>query len=118
MHNRVKTQQTEAERHAQVQKAKTYSALVSLFFERKRSQNMSPETLVLTAKMLRNNPDFYTLWNFRREILMHMYGESLGLTNDPEPVSKIGEVGNSLRDQELELSADGIRRNPKSCMLI
>jgi hypothetical protein len=68
--------------------------------------------------MLRNNPDFYTLWNYRREILMSMHADTLGLSIDV-PENKIptaaGEAGEAVRNEELQLSEDGIRRNPKSC---
>lgn len=33
---------------------------------------MDDEALQLTQQLLSSNPDFATLWNYRREILMHM----------------------------------------------
>ena len=33
---------------------------------------MDEEALQLTQQLLSSNPDFATLWNYRREILMHM----------------------------------------------
>ena len=88
------------------------------------------ETLELTSKMLRNNPDFYTLWNFRREILYYLYPDlqsssppqlsTLALTTvvptSSSTAAKSDVYDKSvLRDGELALSTEGIKRNPKSC---
>lgn len=62
--------------------------------------------------MLRNNPDFYTLFNFRREILQDMYPQ---LIESGYEKKYRGDNADQIRDEELTLSADGIVRNPKSC---
>ena len=36
---------------------------------------MDQESLSLTEQVLAANPDFSTLWNFRREIFLHMKDE-------------------------------------------
>jgi len=36
---------------------------------RRQSRDLSPETLKLTATLLSINPDYATLWNYRREIV-------------------------------------------------
>ena len=36
---------------------------------------MDKESLSLTEQVLAANPDFSTLWNFRREIFLHMKNE-------------------------------------------
>jgi hypothetical protein len=51
-------------------KTRTYASLVSNVLERRRTQDNSAETLALIEKMLSSSPDFYTLYNFRREICM------------------------------------------------
>ena len=75
--------------------------------------------------MLRLNPDFYSLWNYRKEILISMHGSSLGLS-EIVPEVKIPTEGESascvsaasLAAAELQLSAEGIRKNPKSCKFL
>ena len=82
------------------------------------------ETLELTSKMLRNNPDFYTLWNFRREILHYLYPDlqsssppqlSTSPTSSSIAAKSIVYDKSVIRDGELALSTEGIKRNPKSC---
>jgi geranylgeranyl transferase type-2 subunit alpha len=89
MHGVKKTVKSEAEKTLQAQKAATYLQLVQLVLAKHRARDYSADSLALTAKMIRANPDFYTLWNFRRDILIHLYGDnsanteqSLGLSND------------------------------------
>ena len=37
----------------------------------KKKRDWSEEALDLTSRMLRLNPEFYTIWNYRRNILIH-----------------------------------------------
>jgi geranylgeranyl transferase type-2 subunit alpha len=97
-------------------KSDTYNSLVNIVFDRRKSNDHSIETLSLCGKMLKNNPDFSTLWNFRREILLTMYSNSIHLLKDIDInyVKISDEIGSKIRDEELNLSAEGIKRNPKS----
>lgn len=114
MHNRKKLDRppSEAEVAALQKKTQTYGSLVSIIFARRKQQENSQDTLDLIGKMLRNNPDFYSLWNFRRDIL---FGMNAGLEESNVQNKYSGENANAIRDEEMNLSADGIRRNPKSC---
>jgi hypothetical protein len=117
MHNRKKLDRppTEAEISALQKKTQTYASLVSILFDRRKNGDKSAETLTLVGKMLGNNPDFYTLYNFRREILYNMYPQ---LEECGEGKKYSGGNANEIRDAEMKLSADGIMRNPKSCKRI
>ena len=42
----------------------------SIFYQRKNGE-MDKESLSLSEQVLAANPDFSTLWNFRREIFLH-----------------------------------------------
>ena len=44
--------------------------MVFHFFQRKNGE-MDKESLSLSEQVLAANPDFSTLWNFRREIFLH-----------------------------------------------
>ena len=114
MHNRKKLERppSEAEVAALQKKSQTYASLVNIIFERRRTKDHSVETLTLVGKMLRNNPDFYTLWNFRREVLFTLY-PTLSDTSSNNKFE--AENAQAICEQEMELSADGIRKNPKSC---
>lgn len=114
MHNRKKLDRppSDAEIAAVQKKSQTYASLVQIIFERRRANNHSDETLQLVGKMLKTNPDFYSLWNFRREVLFSMNST----LNEASFESKYaGDNADSIRDQEMSLSTEGIQRNPKSC---
>ena len=48
--------------------------MIFSLFQRKNGE-MDQESLSLTEQVLAANPDFSTLWNFRREIFLHMKDE-------------------------------------------
>jgi hypothetical protein len=115
MHNRKKLDRplSENELKAIRDKCTTYQNLVDLIFAKRKAQDLTVETLDLVGKMLMLNPDFYSLWNFRREILFHQYPDL------PVLVAKAERCQNAdLRDKELKISAEGIRKNPKSCAFL
>jgi len=152
MHNRKKQVKplTDNEIANLNKKCMMYESLVNILFERrdhhkKEQEEYTMETLALTKKMLSNNPDFYTLWNFRREILYELYpslrsSSSLSSSLLAASTNELDELNlattttsamlsslststsielihdrNKIRDEELELSTEGIKRNPKSC---
>ena len=121
MHGRVKssTAVSAAEQEATKRKAATYSELSRVLLERRKARDVSAETNELVGKMLRSNPDFYTLWNYRKEILLSNCAaanvplkEVLAGGQGRVPLS--GGVGESLLEAELSLTADCIKKNPKS----
>lgn len=111
MHNRKKTNvaPSEAEVSALKKKAATYQSLIDIIFARRKSEDYSPETFDTVGKLIKMNPDFYSLWNFRKEILIrnHFPTKPEGLLSGPSY--------DAIRDEELNLSTEGIKRNPKSC---
>lgn len=114
MHNRKKLDRppSDAEVAALQKKSQTYASLVGIIFERRKQSDRSADTLGLIGKMLRNNPDFYSLWNYRREILQDMHPALVECTRSS---TFNGEAADLIRDEEMGLSAEGIAKNPKSC---
>lgn len=114
MHNRKKPERppSEDEVAAQTKKKDIYAALTALIFQKRSSGDRSVDTLQLLGKMLRNNPDIYTLWNYRREILLSLHP---GLEDaNTSGGGKLSEM-NDVAQEELQVSADAIQRNPKCC---
>eukprot|EP01038_Epipyxis_sp_PR26KG_P010803 gene10803-14502_t len=111
MHGRKKIDRvpTEQEIAALTKKRDTYGQLVKIIFERKLNNDYTLETLELTGKLLKINPDFYTLWNYRREILLTVFPNVLKERN-----SESSDEINDIKSRELQLSAEGIQKNPKS----
>ncbi len=77
MHNRRKLDRPLRvnELHAMKEKSVSYKSLVELILEKRQKKDYSTDSLELLGKMLKLNPDFYSLWNFRREILLHLLPE-------------------------------------------
>ncbi|GFT00358.1 geranylgeranyl transferase type-2 subunit alpha [Nephila pilipes] len=106
MHGRLKVrtseEQAEAKRREQQEKLKIYSSVTGKIFAKREAEEHDEEGLELTARILEKNPDFYTLWNYRREILL-----SLKDTKNEEEIKKLILL-------ELELTQNCLKVNPKS----
>ena len=100
MHGRKKRVISEAELEGLRVKAEGYCKLSTAISNMKQEQRRDVATLDLIQKMLTMNPDFYSLWNFRREILEHEYSK--------KPFDR--DAG----ERELTLSSLAIQKNPKS----
>jgi hypothetical protein len=111
MHGRKKpTQpQSEAELGALGKKTKVLAATVDSIINKKKEKEYSSDTLLLTGQILRNTPDFYSVWNLRREIL---------ISQKPKLSAVVDEkiVDDPVVKEELKLTEDAIKKNPKSCM--
>uniref|UniRef100_A0AAX7VPC9 Geranylgeranyl transferase type-2 subunit alpha n=1 Tax=Astatotilapia calliptera TaxID=8154 RepID=A0AAX7VPC9_ASTCA len=106
MHGRVKikttAQQEEEKRKEREKKLKIYVAARDACFSKRNEGIWDDEALQLTQQLLSSNPDFATLWNYRREILMH-----LETVKDKDEVQKIYEA-------ELSFTESCLKVNPKS----
>jgi hypothetical protein len=62
------------------------STLIELEFLlclQRKANILSAESFGLTQKILEINPEFYTLWNFRRDIILHMTEKGCDTINVP-----------------------------------
>ena len=64
------------------------------------ARQYDPASYGLTAKLIELNPDFYTLWNFRKEIVL-------------DCIAKTPAERSSLLNAELDLSFKALLKNPK-----
>lgn len=108
MHGRKKdaAPKSEEEKSIAVQKIEKYRALEQLVMKQRRERIISPESLGTNAKLLSVNPDHYSLWNYRREMLQ-----------SPEFLSTIEgdeEAKEKVWKGELALTVQALQRNPKS----
>eukprot|EP00794_Sanderia_malayensis_P019151 gene19152-21071_t len=75
MHGVLKVKTTaeqEAERKKErEEKAKKYLALSRRIFSKRKNEETDDELMELTEKILIANPDSYTMWNIRKESLLH-----------------------------------------------
>jgi len=119
MHGRVRVSEAPSAevQAAQEKKARTYTELSRVLLQRRREGDLGSETKELIGKMLRSNPDFYTLWNYRREVLQSQCaaaGLPLAEALAQRGASKVEGAGDLLVQAELSLTADCIKKNPKS----
>lgn len=115
MHNRKKSEaaRTEEQEKLVERKKVAYNGLSSQVLERRANGEQSVEVMALTEQLIRVNPDFYSVWNYRREILLGLHAE-IGLT-EAVPEEKLqSDAAIAVRNFELNLSSAGIKKNPKS----
>ncbi len=110
---------SEAEREAARNKVAKYKQLQGLALQKRREEKGAAaaggppveEALALSAQLLRVNPDVYTLWNHRKEIMTaSRVLSSLGEAQQQDAPG----AGPSLLTAELALVAECIQKNPKS----
>ncbi|OCF39689.1 geranylgeranyl transferase type-2 subunit alpha [Kwoniella heveanensis CBS 569] len=70
---RLTPQAAEAKRLKELSKIEGYLALEDDVLTRKRTKHLSEESLGKTTALLDLNPEFYTIWNFRRDILVSLF---------------------------------------------
>ncbi|XP_062871339.1 geranylgeranyl transferase type-2 subunit alpha [Trichomycterus rosablanca] len=106
MHGRVKVkttaQQEEEKRKEREKKLKVYVTVRDAIFKKRSDGELDEEALQLTQQLLSSNPDFATLWNYRREILLH-----LETIKEKEEMQKLYEA-------ELFFIESCLKVNPKS----
>ncbi|KAK4998153.1 Rab geranylgeranyltransferase [Elasticomyces elasticus] len=69
-------------RQKEIRQIEQYRSLVDEVNRRIANKDFTGETLQLTAKLLSENPEYYTIWNHRRRILLHAFDEAEGLDKD------------------------------------
>uniref|UniRef100_A0A6Q2YXA8 Geranylgeranyl transferase type-2 subunit alpha n=1 Tax=Esox lucius TaxID=8010 RepID=A0A6Q2YXA8_ESOLU len=105
-HGRVKlkstAQQEEEKRKEREKKLKIYVTARDAVFAKRKNGMLDDEALLLTQQLLSSNPDVATLWNYRREILLHL-----------ETIREEVDVQKMYED-ELSFLESCLKVNPKS----
>ncbi|AFR98607.2 geranylgeranyl transferase type-2 subunit alpha [Cryptococcus neoformans C23] len=71
--SRLTPQAAEAKRLKEQSKIEVYLALEKDVLTRKSAKEYSEEALGKTTQLLDLNPEFYTIWNYRRDILLYLF---------------------------------------------
>ncbi|KAI8053259.1 hypothetical protein BDF22DRAFT_743180 [Syncephalis plumigaleata] len=106
--NRAKIKETSTEEQRQKKKERElariaeYCQLKEKACQRKESGIFDEEALAMTTRLLHWHPDFYTMWNYRRQILQHQFDET-------KKDSK-----QATCESELRLVEELVRKQPKS----
>ncbi|KAJ8583575.1 rab-protein geranylgeranyltransferase [Rhizopogon salebrosus TDB-379] len=83
-------------------KIEEYLAVTDGVLSRKKKQDWSMDAFQSTQRLLQINPEFYTVWNYRRNILL----------NGIFPQSTPEEINNILSN-ELSMTTAALKANPK-----
>ncbi|XP_035737831.1 geranylgeranyl transferase type-2 subunit alpha-like isoform X1 [Vespa mandarinia] len=107
MHGRVKVrttaEQEEIKKKERAKKLVHYRTAMTEIFRKRENKIWDDELLLLTEKILLQNPDVYTLWNIRREVFQN---NKNNIWNEEEYTSML--------EKELTLSENCLKNNPKS----
>ncbi|KAI8333736.1 hypothetical protein BC941DRAFT_434331 [Chlamydoabsidia padenii] len=135
---RTTTDAIKARREKEAVKIVEYNDTIKECHDRVDASLMDKHTLNLTTQILHNNPDYYTIWNIRRNILMggillptfeqqQQQVTSKDVPQDTldddkneatnEETNKDEEANQKVYLQELDLFMQLIRINPKSYWL-
>ena len=79
MHDRKREEQSEASKQLLAAKIGAYKGLMEACLKLRGGKVYTAEALKMTDKILMINPEFYTMWNYRREILKHLIEQEEGL---------------------------------------
>ena len=88
-------------------KIDSYLQLCDDIHRRRSNGLLDEESLLLTANMLMKNPEFYTIWNYRREIILRLYGDAKMDSISDDVVQKVYE-------EELRMIESCLKTTPKS----
>ncbi|KAF2142238.1 uncharacterized protein K452DRAFT_318518 [Aplosporella prunicola CBS 121167] len=70
-------ERTEQVKQKELQQIDQYNELVRLVNTKVSEEQYSTETLALVSKLLTQNPEYYTIWNYRRLILQDTFKNAL-----------------------------------------
>ncbi|KAM5539019.1 hypothetical protein V8D89_007242 [Ganoderma adspersum] len=106
MHNvkrvRYSAEAIAAKKEREKARLKEFQTLTGEVLPRKQSRDYSKEAFDLTTRLLQTSPEFYTIWNYRRNILVH------GIF----PSSTPAQINDVLSD-DLSLTTTFLKQHPK-----
>ncbi|KIN94513.1 hypothetical protein M404DRAFT_382751 [Pisolithus tinctorius Marx 270] len=106
MHNVRRVRQSPAAIQANKERERSkivdYLALTNDVISRKKNKDWSRDAFDVTQKLLEKNPEFYTIWNYRRNIMLN------GIFPD-----STSEQLNNILASELMLTTTALKDHPK-----
>lgn len=106
----ARRQLTEAEKKRELKRIETYKDLVAQVRERRLQQDYTATSLTLTTALLSENPEYYSIWNYRRLILQDVFTKELSEPQaeaeetPPEAPADTAESASQLNSAQKEIS--------------
>lgn len=70
-------EKSEEARKQELRKIEKYQELDQLVHEKIAEHQYTPETLQNISELLTKNPEYYTVWNYRRRVLQHEFAQAV-----------------------------------------
>ncbi|EIW67518.1 geranylgeranyl transferase type-2 subunit alpha [Tremella mesenterica] len=99
--SRLSSQAEVIRREKEAGKIAVYGSLQAEILTLKKNKIYTPDALKKTTELLDLNPEFYTIWNYRRHILLHLFNSA-----NPEEIV-------SLLTTDLRLTMSYLQVHPK-----
>ncbi|KAK9675222.1 Protein prenyltransferase alpha subunit repeat [Popillia japonica] len=110
MHGRLKVRSTEEQKllkqKEQQKKLRAYKYAMNQVAATRKEIPFNKDSLMLCAQVLSVNPDVYTLWNYRKEVVL----QQLEMSKDEE----VDDALVSFLENEIKLTEQCLLDNPKS----
>ncbi|GLI77712.1 Rab geranylgeranyltransferase [Penicillium ochrochloron] len=84
-------EKTPEQRQQELQKIDEYKSLERQVSEKVAQQEYTDETLQGISDLLSRNPEYYTVWNYRRQVLRHQFSNA-GDSDEEDSTKKIAEL--------------------------
>ncbi|KAF2470611.1 protein prenylyltransferase [Lindgomyces ingoldianus] len=97
-------------RQKELEQIAAYNNLVDLVNFKVADRQYTVEVLDLTTRLLNENPEYYTIWNHRRRILLDLL---LIPSSDDRPSTTLYRRGEELIHDDLQLTFALLRKFPK-----
>ncbi|KAJ5545027.1 hypothetical protein N7535_006585 [Penicillium sp. DV-2018c] len=78
-------------REQELQKIKSYKDLERLVSEKVAGHDYTTETLKKISELLSSNPEYYTIWNYRRQVMRYQFSQA-GDSGDESASSSITQL--------------------------
>ncbi|ODH49319.1 hypothetical protein GX48_04530 [Paracoccidioides brasiliensis] len=105
----ISEQRSESVRQKEVQKIQAYNELVRVVNLQQRAElDFSTEALNKTSELLTKNPEYYTIWNVRRQILQHQFSKA----TSTDEKSSLDQIKNMIK-ADLQFLFPLLRGYPK-----
>ncbi|KAJ5884488.1 hypothetical protein N7504_012060 [Penicillium tannophilum] len=89
-------EKTPEERQQELQKIEDYKSLEQDVSEKMAAQNYTADTLKKISELLNRNPEYYTIWNHRRQVMRHQFSEAGDSTDETTTQPALQLIKNDL----------------------